>query len=70
MSMVMFATICDHEGCQQRSDEYIHWPECRWCMEEFCPLHQASGSIKEDDEGRQTCLCLKCAAELANEGAA
>jgi Rieske Fe-S protein len=63
MSMVMFATICDHKGCQQRSDEYTHWPECRECMQVFCTIHQVPESLKQDDYGGITCLCLKCAAE-------
>jgi hypothetical protein len=65
MSMVPFATICDHERCDRRSDEYTRWPECRECMDEFCPFHQYPGSVKQDDYGRQTCLCLTCAAEIA-----
>jgi len=61
MSMVMFATICDHPGCPHRSREYMHWPTCRECLLDTCDLHEAPGSLKQDDEGRESCLCVSCA---------
>jgi hypothetical protein len=59
MSIVMFATLCDH--CGARSDEYSAWPSCRECLEDTCEQCYMPGSYTADE--RHECLCNRCAAE-------
>ena len=50
---------CD--ACARVSGVYDLFPRCRDCQSACCPEHQAAGSFRGDD-GRESCLCLDCAA--------
>lgn len=60
MTMVRFATLCDH--CNRRSEEYTAWPSCRECYVHICPACQEPGTLRETDgECSETALCRTCA---------
>jgi hypothetical protein len=54
------------ERCLVLSPLYDLFPSCRSCQEELCPEHQAAGS-QRDDDGRESCLCQRCAEERTCE---
>jgi hypothetical protein len=60
MSLVRFATICDH--CARRSDEYARWPICRDCLADTCPDCMAAGT---EDQETGKCYCKGCVEEFA-----
>lgn len=65
--MVRFATTCDvgkraAYPCKARSEEYTGWPTCRTCFADVCPRHAAPGTLQED-EGRNTVVCVECTEE-------
>lgn len=45
--------------CGTLSPNYEVWPQCRSCLIDVCPKHQAPGS-QQSDEGSRTCLCIGC----------
>lgn len=55
MSMVRFATICDH--CDNRSREYSAYPTCHECQAEVCPACMVPGTY---DPEAGVCLCKRC----------
>lgn len=59
MSMVMFATRCDH--CRRRSPEYEAWPVCRACLAHTCPDCTVAGTEHEADLDKPaTVRCVGC----------
>jgi hypothetical protein len=60
MSMVMFATICDH--CGVRGPEYNAFPGCIECGDDICPSCMVPGSY-EPEYGEA--LCVNCCEEDA-----
>ena len=60
MSKVRFATICDTEGCEDRSAEYTSFAICRVCGNDTCDKHAAWGSY-EDHDDHWECVCKGCA---------
>ena len=68
--LVRFADLCDVtfvlapfmivKTCAKRSDEYTMWPTCTECMDSICPEHMAPGTF-DDNDGRLTCVCVRCA---------
>lgn len=57
MSIVRFATLCDH--CGRRSEEYSSWPSCRECLEDVCP----SCSTNPSEDENNWASCFRCIAE-------
>ena len=60
MSNVRFATMCDAEGCSERSPEYTCFPMCKVCLGDICPECSEPGFY--DEEANRT-LCKRCYAE-------
>jgi len=56
MSIVRFATTCDH--CGERSSEYHRFETCSECQQDTCPNCTVQGSSTEDERGQ--CLCKPC----------
>lgn len=81
MSVVRFASTCDHPGCGVRSEEYTEWPECRDCGNHCCPQHATAmqdhsrdveGTGQNEGMGMHAiewvdCLCFACAGYAARE---
>lgn len=59
MSTVMFATRCDH--CEEKSEEYTWWPQCRECLADTC--FDCDIESQRDEETNRT-LCRDCAARI------
>jgi hypothetical protein len=47
MTMVRFATTCDH--CGKRSEEYTAWPSCRNCLSDTCSACDVPTERSEDE---------------------
>jgi hypothetical protein len=62
MTRIRFSTICDVDGCEERSEVYSTWPSCTECGEEVCSKHQEKGTLNEEEN---ECICLRCAEENA-----
>ena len=66
MTLVRFASTCDHAGCERRSPEWTEWPSCRSCQLHTCPRHTREGTLKEGDgDGPDTVCCVGCDLEDA-----
>lgn len=63
--MVPFAQQCDH--CDRRSPEYTTWPTCRLCGDDCCDDCADEDSVR-DEEGRVTCVCVRCMGDTNQEG--
>jgi hypothetical protein len=63
VSMVRFATICDHKPCRERSQEYTSWPSCIYCGLDTCPAHMRPGTDDADETGYR-CICIECEVAL------
>jgi hypothetical protein len=55
MSIVRFATLCDH--CGAKSNEYVAWPSCCECLEDVCPACYVADSLLEESN---RVLCATC----------
>jgi hypothetical protein len=62
MTMVRFATTCDH--CGKRSEEYTAWPSCRDCLTDTCAECDVPSERTEDEYNRTQCqVCWGLEAE-------
>lgn len=55
MSMVRFASLCDH--CDTRSAEYFAFPTCRECQADVCPTCSVPATY---DPEFGVCMCNRC----------
>jgi hypothetical protein len=59
--MTKFATICDIDDCNKRSQEYTAFPTCLVCTEDFCPDH-GKVTIEADADQPEQGYCSNCIA--------